>query len=288
MKRPFRAPELDFRRPRELNNLGLRIASAIVLGGLVLAVTWLGGLAFHLMIAFFSGALLYEWLQMAGARIETRSARIYWLLLVIALIPIVMGLHAYVILSVAALALLASVGVGIWQGSQVGLGGMLYGVLAAVSIDQLRSGGNAGLDAIVYLFAVVWATDSFAYIFGRLIGGRKLAPSISPGKTWSGALGGALAAVIIGAGAGRIMGVHGGFVLALAALLLSVVSQIGDLLESGIKRRFGVKDSGNLIPGHGGVMDRVDGLVAAGLALYVIALVFGGFHEPSQGLFGAR
>jgi len=276
---------LNFRRPRRLNNLGLRIVSAVILGGIVLAITYFGGLVFHLMIAFFAGALLYEWLEMAGQLAPQRTRLTLWLLLVATLIPLVLNLHAYVVVSVALLAMLLALLLetrrcGAWIS-----GGLAYAVLAAVSVHQIRQGGTAGLAAVVFLFAVVWATDSFAYVFGRLIGGRKLAPSISPSKTWSGALGGALAAVIVGSGVGRLMGIQAGFLLALSALVLSALSQAGDLFESAIKRRFGVKDSGHLIPGHGGVMDRVDGLVAAALALYLIGLLTGGVFEPSRGLF---
>nr|WP_312794419.1 phosphatidate cytidylyltransferase [Tianweitania sp.] len=288
MIRNQREAGLDFRRPRRLNNLGLRIVSGVILGSIVLAITYYGGIVYHLMIAFFACALLYEWLEMAGARVQQRSRMIMWLLLAVALIPLILNMKAAIVVPVALAAMLVGLlyearlsgRAGIWVS-----GGLVYALLAAVSIDQVREGGTAGLAAMVFLFTVVWTTDSLAYVFGRLIGGRKLAPSISPGKTWSGALGGALAAVIVGAGVGRLMGIEAGFLLAVAALVLSIVSQVGDLLESAIKRRFGVKDSGRLIPGHGGVMDRVDGLVAAALALYLIGLLTGGLHEPSRGLF---
>lgn len=279
---------LDFRRPRRLNNLGLRVVSAIVLGGLVLLITYFGGFLFQLMIASFAVALLYEWLAMAGKDLQPTTRVGLWLLLIVGLVPILFDMRATIVVFVALLAiggglLLGARRCGLWV-----VGGLIYALVAAVSIHQIRGGGQAGLAAIVFLFSVVWATDSFAYVFGRLIGGRKLAPRISPSKTWSGALGGALAAIIAGTGSARLMGLQPGFVLALAALVLSALSQAGDLFESAVKRRFGVKDSGNMIPGHGGVMDRVDGLVAAGLALYLIGLLAGGIDEPSQGLFYPR
>ena len=277
---------LDFRRPRQLNNLTVRIISGLILGGLVLAITYFGGFVFHLMVAGFSMALLHEWLSMAGARVTARTKSTLWLLLLVALVPLVLNLHAYIVVPVAALAIALGMLSEVKRSGWWIASALPYALLAAVTIDQIREGGEAGLAAVVFLFAVVWATDSFAYIFGRLIGGRKLAPSISPGKTWSGAVGGALAAVIIGAGAGRLMGIQAGFALAVAALFLSALSQAGDLFESAVKRRFGAKDSGRLIPGHGGVMDRVDGLVAASLALYLIGmLTTGGIYEPSRGLF---
>ena len=132
----------------------------------------------------------------------------------------------------------------------------------------LRGGDQAGLIAILFLFAVVWATDILAYFVGRALGGPKLAPSISPGKTWSGAVGGALGGRCSPAWRLRRRTGWGGRGPALVALLLAIVSQFGDLFESFVKRRSGVKDSSHIIPGHGGVMDRVDGLVAAAFTLY--------------------
>ncbi len=125
----------------------------------------------------------------------------------------------------------------------------------------------------------MWATDIFAYFVGRAVGGPKLAPHISPGKTWSGAIGGTAAAVIAAALVGLWLP-QSSTLLGLLALALSVVSQAGDLFESWVKRRAGVKDSSHLIPGHGGVMDRVDGLVAAAVALYLIGAAAGGIGHP--------
>jgi phosphatidate cytidylyltransferase len=125
---------------------------------------------------------------------------------------------------------------------------------------------------MLFIFAVVWATDIFAYFIGRAIGGPKLAPPISPGKTWSGAIGGTLASVLAGLAVVYLAGEPVGFGLVAVILLLSIASQIGDLFESWIKRRFGVKDSSRLIPGHGGVMDRVDGLVSACFVAFLVGL----------------
>ena len=144
---------------------------------------------------------------------------------------------------------------------------------------------SPGLLAILFLFAVVWATDIFAYFVGRSLGGPKLAPAISPGKTQSGAIGGTVGGVLAGIALAAFAGLGNLPLLALVALLLSIVSQVGDLFESWVKRRHGVKDSGNIIPGHGGVMDRVDGLVAAAFALYAIGSMLGSADKPAQALF---
>ena len=152
-------------------------------------------------------------------------------------------------------------------------GAVIYAAGSMIALAALRNGGEAGLFAILFLFAVVWTTDIMAYFVGRALGGPKLAPSISPGKTWSGAIGGAVFAV---AAAFALCWAYGGsptIAIGLLAFFLSVCSQVGDLFESALKRRCGAKDSSHLIPGHGGVMDRVDGLVAAAFAMYVVVVL---------------
>ncbi len=126
----------------------------------------------------------------------------------------------------------------------------------------LRADGATGRWNVLFVVFVVWASDIGAYAAGRLIGGTKLAPSISPGKTWSGAAGGLLAAVLVALAVAAVSGPVSARVVAVAAGL-SVISQLGDLFESWMKRHLGVKDSGRLIPGHGGLLDRLDGLLAA-------------------------
>jgi phosphatidate cytidylyltransferase len=167
-------------------------------------------------------------------------------------------------------ALVVAAGLGVcWEWSRMCRGrvvallaGLGYVVLAMVALAWLRADPAGGRPALIFLVAVVWCSDIGAYLAGRLIGGRKLAPSISPGKTWSGAAGGLLAAV---AGAEVVAALWNGRPgpAMLAAIVLGVASQLGDLLESAVKRRFGVKDSSHLIPGHGGLLDRLDGLMAA-------------------------
>lgn len=141
-------------------------------------------------------------------------------------------------------------------------------LLAAFALIWLRADPAAGRANVLFVVVVVWASDIGAYLTGRLIGGARLAPRISPGKTWSGAAGGLLAAVAVGVIAGRLPG-------GVVAAALSVVAQAGDLAESAAKRHAGVKDSGTLIPGHGGLLDRLDGLIAAGPAAALLAFVLG-------------
>lgn len=151
-----------------------------------------------------------------------------------------------------------------------GLAGLAYAGIPAVSLLWLRGLPNTGFADTLFLLVVVWTTDIGAYAAGRLIGGRKLAPSISPGKTISGAVGGLAAGIVAGAILAR--GPSG----ILPAAVLSVVSQAGDLAESAMKRRIGVKDSGRTVPGHGGLFDRLDGILAAAPVAAVIAFATAG------------
>jgi len=148
----------------------------------------------------------------------------------------------------------------------------------------LRADAQYGFFAMVLLFAVVWTTDVLAYFAGRAIGGPKLSVAISPKKTWAGAIAGALGAMVVAVIVARLFGSANGGPIAVVALLLSVLAQLGDLLESWIKRRFGAKDASGLIPGHGGVMDRLDGFWAAALAGCLVGLLRGGFDNAARGL----
>ncbi|MEK9662524.1 MAG: CDP-archaeol synthase, partial [Alphaproteobacteria bacterium] len=133
-----------------------------------------------------------------------------------------------------------------------------------------------GALTIFWLFAVVWAADIGAYFTGRAIGGPKLAPRISPGKTWSGFAGGMILAVLIGGVGGWLKGGEWGVAAFLVALAVALASVFGDLLESWVKRRFGAKDSGSIMPGHGGVLDRIDGILTATPVLAIIAALASG------------
>ena len=148
--------------------------------------------------------------------------------------------------------------------------GIAYIAPAYIALIWLRA-GPGGLRNIAFLAALVWAGDIGAYVAGRQLGGPRLAPAISPGKTWSGAAGGTACAVLAGMAAGWTRPGHA----ALFALLLSIVAQAGDLLESAIKRRAGVKDSGWIIPGHGGLLDRLDGVLTAAPVAAICSLAVG-------------
>jgi phosphatidate cytidylyltransferase len=162
--------------------------------------------------------------------------------------------------------------------------GLVYAAAMFAAPVILRSDPALGLLAIVLLFAIVWSTDIFGYFAGRAIGGPKLMPAISPKKTWSGAIAGTLGSMAVAALVATLFGSFSTVTIAGVALLLSVCAQAGDLFESFVKRTFGVKDSSQLIPGHGGVMDRLDGFWAAAVVGCIIGLARGGFEAPARGL----
>lgn len=260
-------------------NLRLRTLSALVLAPVVLALIFVGGWPFALAVMVVMGLGLHEWLHLAlpGTSLTLKavayaSLALIPLPLVLGPVPILVTLATFAFLFLPLLALPA-----IWN--RYGVlprlaGGLIYLPLAGFALVELqRETGMMGFSlAVVTLFIAVWATDIGAYFSGRLIGGPKLCPAISPNKTWAGLLGG-MAAASLAAGAmtlGLTLDIPTSLFAMGAGLFLAIVSQSGDLFESLLKRRVGVKDSGSLIPGHGGVLDRIDGLLfaAPGLMLF--------------------
>ncbi|WP_313525178.1 phosphatidate cytidylyltransferase [Shinella sp.] len=271
------------------SELRLRILSGIVLAAVVLAATWYGGFAFRMLAATISVLVYYEWSTITRlADSDFRGNAFGW-----ATVAGIAGLVIFgfdelalpVLLSATVLSIVYALAVtkNGWLA-----GGIAYSGLTSISLAAIRGDTGEGFAAMIFIFAVVWATDILAYFVGRAIGGPKLAPPISPGKTWSGAIGGAVSAVIAGTLVHAAFFPLNGLWIPVIALVLSVCSQIGDLFESFIKRRFGVKDSSRLIPGHGGVMDRVDGLVFACFAAFLIALgdaIVSGAANAPAGVF---
>lgn len=272
-----------------MSNLRLRVMSSVVLAAAVLGLTWLGGFPFRLFGVLISAAVFYEWTRMARSGATPRGVDFLpEALMLIFLVALAAGFSAPVLLILLAALVAVAAAVSAMRGAgQWDACGLAYAALSGFSLALLRDGDSSGLLAILFLFAVVWATDIVAYFVGRAVGGPKLAPSISPGKTQSGALGGAVGGVAAGLVLAAVAGAGNLAVLGVIALVLSIVAQAGDLFESWVKRRHGRKDSGALIPGHGGVMDRVDGLVAAAFALYVIGWISAAADHPAQGLFPA-
>jgi phosphatidate cytidylyltransferase len=161
---------------------------------------------------------------------------------------------------------------------------VLYAGAVLFGPAVLRADPQWGLTALLFLYATVWITDIFAYCCGRTFGGPLLWPAVSPNKTWSGAVGGVVGGVAAGVAVAYASGIGTLWIVGIMALLLSVLAQAGDLFESAIKRRFGAKDTGGLIPGHGGLMDRIDGLLVAALAAMLIGILHQGMAAPARGL----
>lgn len=265
------------------SNLMLRVASAAVMAPVAIGIAWWGSWPFALFWAAAGIAVLWEWITLvAGRDHKLIVASCGGAIAVSALLA--WREHPMVALLIVALGALAASIFAPRKDRLWILAGIAYAGTMMLAPIVLRSDSWLGFVAIVLIFAIVWTTDVLAYFTGRAIGGPKLMPSVSPKKTWSGAIGGTLGAIVA---AVLVAAVFGGFnlkAIAGVALVLSVLSQAGDLLESHVKRHFGAKDASTLIPGHGGVMDRLDGFWAAVLAACLIGLLRGGFDAPARGL----
>jgi phosphatidate cytidylyltransferase len=165
-----------------------------------------------------------------------------------------------------------------------GAAGVVYAGIVLIAPIVLRRDREFGLLAMLFLFAVVWSTDILGYFVGRAIGGARLAPQVSPKKTWSGACGGAAGALAAGIAVVYTAGDTALLPATCVAFALSIASQAGDLFESAIKRRFGVKDASHVIPGHGGLMDRLDGFIVASGAAALVGIMRGGLDASARGL----
>lgn len=258
-------------------NLLMRVLAAAVLAPIAVAIAWAGGWPWALLVMLATIGLYLEWLMVVGLVREWRATVPGVAALAIAGICLMAGrLEAAVAVlggGLAVVALLSPERRG-WSS-----GGFLYAAAAEVASVLVRQNPASGFAALFFVLLVVWAADIGGYFAGRGIGGPKLWPKVSPKKTWAGAIGGfagslVVAALFAASGAGKI-----GPLLALGAGL-SVISQLGDLFESAVKRRFGVKDSSHIIPGHGGLMDRLDGFVAA----IVVAAILGFLRAGADGV----
>ncbi len=238
----------------------VRIISAVALAVPVLMIVHVGTPLFETMVAVSAMVLSWEWFGMCGGGQPRAVGLLLGAVLLLGVITVA-GAGIGAALGVLAAGVLA---VGLLsRGHPWVTAGVLYLGLPCAAVVWLRNDPELGYNLVFWLMAVVWAADIGAYAAGRMIGGPKLAPTISPNKTWAGLIGGVGLAALVSIVFARIAG-HSDPLLAPAALgaLLGVVSQAGDLGESWVKRRFGVKDASGLIPGHGGLLDRVDALMA--------------------------
>lgn len=272
-------------RGRRLADLMPRVVSGLVLAAAALIAVWRGGAVFAVIWFVAALAVGIEWQNLIAAARPRLRFLIAAAALATATFCAALGLWlpacGALVLAGLALAVAAGPGRRLWA-----LAGVFYAGALIVSLIALYGAPGFGARAILWLCATVWGTDVFAYFGGRLIGGPKLWPQVSPSKTWSGTLSGVFAGALIGAAigtAGLDLASHLAPVFALG-LVAALVSQAGDIFESIVKRRFGAKDSSALIPGHGGFMDRLDGFVAAAAFTALFAALIGPAAAPA--LFG--
>ncbi len=254
--------------------LTVRIYSALILVAVALFLTLTSLESFAVLIAFFIAAMAWEWGRLVRGTGFDAAFAVQLGATAAAAWATVEGCPGCALLTVV----LGTIAVFIIRAFQDerpqawwSAAGVYYAGFPAVALIWIRSDADYGWLAILYIFAIVWTTDSAAYAFGRWLGGPKLAPLISPKKTWAGLIGGTLAAGLAGWIFAGLAGEGSGGRLALLAIGLAIIAQLGDLGESALKRMFGMKDSSGLIPGHGGVLDRIDGLIFAAVAAGIIA-----------------
>jgi phosphatidate cytidylyltransferase len=276
------SPEPAATQRRNWADVGPRIASAAILLALTASSLYLGGVFFAAVVGAVYAGAYREW--------ETMVSRAPLTIPGMALIGLV-GLSGLVYPWLGPAGLAGTIGIAILIAAFMGrgllgwrvVGLVLFGLLI-LSAVLMRGTTMTGMWAGIYLGTVVWMTDSAAFFTGRQIGGEKLAPGISPSKTWSGALGG----LALGAGAGLLVWTvltdSPWWIGLLISVSISILGQLGDLTESAVKRHFRIKDSGDIIPGHGGLMDRLDSLTFGIILVLVIGALHGGFGAVAEGL----
>ncbi len=265
------------------SELTLRVVSAAVLAPLAVGVSYVGGWPFFVFWAVAAGGIFWEWrgiLRDPGPTPKGLGECAIAVAGASAMIGRMGAAAAFLGLGMAVEAVVATTAVfRAWIAA-----GVLYAGCLLIACVLLRADAGYGFTAMVFLFAIVWTTDILAYFVGRLVGGPRLWPQVSPNKTWSGAVGGLAGAIVAAAVVAYYAHLANPLAAAALALLLSVASQGGDLFESAFKRRFRVKDAGHVIPGHGGIMDRLDGFLAAAVLAAVIGVTRGGLDAAARGL----
>jgi phosphatidate cytidylyltransferase len=250
----------------------LRVLSAASLAALALGATLYSPWTFLALVVVGGSVVAWEWARLTRGTDFDATTLISAASTAVLSISVAMNRAGYGFFLLAA----AGATIGFSRDKSFSrpwaIAGLLYAALSAAALVWLRNDPDFGAAAVIYLFAVAWTTDTASYAAGRLIGGPKLAPQISPHKTWSGFVAGILAPALVGYIAAKVLESGSALRLLLVSVALAIACQFGDLLESWVKRRFGAKDSSHLIPGHGGLLDRIDGLMMAAVLAGLIAL----------------
>jgi phosphatidate cytidylyltransferase len=265
---------------RGSRNLLMRVIAAVVLAPLAIAIAYAGGWLWLGFVTLAAIGLYVEWLTIVGARTPRVTAAGVMALFGAAVwlgLGRIGATYVFVALGVILAALLSPHRRG-WAA----LGGC-YAFAALIASVAVRLDPVWGFTALMFVLLIVWVTDIGGYFAGRGIGGPKLWPRVSPKKTWAGAIGGFAASLMVAAGFAAF-GLGKTLPLLLLGAVLSIGSQLGDLFESAVKRRFGVKDSSHIIPGHGGLLDRLDGFVAAVVLAAIFGFLRGGADGVGRGL----
>jgi len=262
-------------------NLLMRALAAAVLAPIAIAIAYTGGWLWALLVTLATVGLYLEWLLIVGLAREWRATAPGVAALAVAGMCLMAG-RLDIALVVLGIGLVAVASLSPerrnWSAT-----GFLYAAAAEIASVMVRLHPDHGFAALFFVLLVVWAADIGGYFAGRAIGGPKLWERVSPKKTWAGAIGGLFLSLAVAGGFAAFGAGKTGPLLALGAIL-SVISQLGDLFESAVKRRFGVKDSSHVIPGHGGLLDRLDGFVAAVVAAAIFGLLRGGADGVGRGL----
>jgi phosphatidate cytidylyltransferase len=262
-------------------NLMMRVVAALVLAPAAIAIAYVGGWLWTALVTLVAIGLYVEWLTVVGGARQRRVVASGVIALAVAGLCLALGRIeaslAVLVVGLAAVALLSP------ERRRWNAAGFGYAAAAEVASVLVRLDHEWGFAALILVLLVVWVTDIGGYFAGRGIGGPKLWPRVSPKKTWAGAIGGFAASLVVAAGFAAFGLGKTGPVLLLGAVL-SIASQLGDLFESAVKRRFGVKDSSHIIPGHGGLLDRLDGFIAAIVLAAIFGLLRGGVDGVGRGL----